>query len=134
MCCWPITKVILEDPPPKKPKEEEKPNYVLVSDQLNLQPVVSQHLFLPSSNPSTPPYILDPSRHLLCAISKQIVTIYLSKNQTQDGLQHEFQFEPPMALSLWWGETTTTSSCTSTSSRSSAAYTNHTFRHDPRGL
>lgn len=40
MCFWPIVEVELEDPPKKK-KKEEKSDYVLVSDQLNLQPIVS---------------------------------------------------------------------------------------------
>lgn len=44
MCCWPFAQVELEDPPPPKPKEEEveKREYVLVSDQLSLHPMVSQ--------------------------------------------------------------------------------------------
>ena len=44
MCFWPIAEVELEEAPPKKEEkkeEEEKPNYILVSDQLNLQPIVS---------------------------------------------------------------------------------------------
>ena len=47
MCCFPIADVFLEDPPPEKKKEEEKKeeevkkNYVMVSDQLHLQPIVS---------------------------------------------------------------------------------------------
>ena len=47
MCLWPVSKVYLEDPPPKKKKkkkkkeEEPKPNYILASDQLHLQPFVS---------------------------------------------------------------------------------------------
>ena len=54
MCCFPIGDVFLEDPPPEKKKEEKKDekkdekvkkNYVLVSDQLNLQPIVSRHCF-----------------------------------------------------------------------------------------
>ena len=52
MCLWPVSKVYLEDPPPKKKKkkkkkkeeeEEPKPNYILASDQLHLQPFVSLH-------------------------------------------------------------------------------------------
>ncbi len=43
MCCWPFINIDLEDPPPAKPKpEEEKAEYVLVSDQLTLHPGVSQ--------------------------------------------------------------------------------------------
>ena len=45
MCCFPISDVFLEDPPPEKKKEEKKEevkkNYVMVSDQLHLQPIVS---------------------------------------------------------------------------------------------
>ena len=46
MCCFPIADVFLEDPPPEKKKEEKKEeevkiNYVMVSDQLHLQPIVS---------------------------------------------------------------------------------------------
>ena len=47
MCFWPVAEVELEDAPPKKKttkKEEAKPDYVLVSDQLNLQPTVSASL------------------------------------------------------------------------------------------
>ena len=53
MCCFSVSDVFLEDPPPAKKKEEKdkeekkeekvKKNYVLVSDQLNLQPIVSRH-------------------------------------------------------------------------------------------
>ena len=52
MCLWPVSKVYLEDPPPKKKKkkkkkkekeEEPKPNYILVDEHLNLQPIVSWH-------------------------------------------------------------------------------------------
>ena len=55
MCCFGVADVFLEDPPPEKKKEEKKEvkkeesvkkNYVLVSDELNLQPIVSQHRFL----------------------------------------------------------------------------------------
>ena len=52
MCCFRVADVFLEDPPPEKKKEEEKEkekvkkNFVLVSDQLNLQPIVSSHPFL----------------------------------------------------------------------------------------
>lgn len=48
MCCFPVSDVFLEDPPPEKEEKVEKKeekvkkNYVLVSDQLNLQPIVSQ--------------------------------------------------------------------------------------------
>jgi hypothetical protein len=43
MCCWPFIDITLEDAPPPKPKpEEEKAEYVLVSDQLTLRPGVSQ--------------------------------------------------------------------------------------------
>ena len=47
MCCFSVADVFLEDPPPEKKKEEKKEeekvkkNYILVSDQLNLQPIVS---------------------------------------------------------------------------------------------
>ena len=45
MCCFSVADVFLEDPPPEKKedKKEEKvnKNYVLVSDQLNMQPIVS---------------------------------------------------------------------------------------------
>ena len=50
MCCFPIADVFLEDPPPEKKKEEKKEenkeeevkiNYVMVSDQLHVQPIVS---------------------------------------------------------------------------------------------
>ena len=52
MCCFSVADVFLEDPPPEKKKEEKKEeekkeeeevkiNYVMVSDQLNLQPIVS---------------------------------------------------------------------------------------------
>ena len=45
MCCFSVADVFLEDPPPEKKKKEEeekvKKNYILVSDQLNLQPIVS---------------------------------------------------------------------------------------------
>lgn len=46
MCCFPVADVFLEDPPPEKKKEEKKEEelkikYVMVSDQLNLQPIVS---------------------------------------------------------------------------------------------
>lgn len=37
MCCWPVATVELEDAPPKP-----KHTYVLVSDKLNLQPMVSE--------------------------------------------------------------------------------------------
>lgn len=56
MCCFRVAEVFLEDPPPEKKKEEKekeekvKKNYVLVSDQLNLQPIVSQYRF------SAPPF------------------------------------------------------------------------------
>lgn len=48
MCCFSVADVFLEDPPPEKKKEEKKEEkvkkkYVLVSDQLNLQPIVSRH-------------------------------------------------------------------------------------------
>ena len=44
MCCFSVADVFLEDPPPEKKKEEDKvkKNCVLVSDQLNLQPIVSR--------------------------------------------------------------------------------------------
>ena len=51
MCCFRTADIFLEDPPPQKKKKEEKKeeevkkNYVLVSDQLNLQPIVSRHRF-----------------------------------------------------------------------------------------
>ena len=49
MCCFSVADVFLEDPPPEKKedKKEEKvkKNFVLVSDQLNLQPIVSEHRF-----------------------------------------------------------------------------------------
>lgn len=46
MCCFPVADVFLEDSPPEKKKEEKKEEelkikYVMVSDQLNLQPIVS---------------------------------------------------------------------------------------------
>ena len=45
MCCFSVADVFLEDPPPEKKEEKKekdvKKNYVLVSDQLNLQPIVS---------------------------------------------------------------------------------------------
>lgn len=40
MCCWPYADVELEDAPPPKKKEEKK-EYQLVSDQLQLHPLVS---------------------------------------------------------------------------------------------
>ena len=40
MCCWPYAQVELEDAPPKN--REEKKEYRLVSDQLQLHPVVSR--------------------------------------------------------------------------------------------
>lgn len=49
MCCFSVSDVFLEDPPPEKKKKEEKKEeqvkkkYLLVSDQLNLQPIVSRH-------------------------------------------------------------------------------------------
>lgn len=51
MCCFSVADVFLEDPPPEKKKEEKKEEkvkkkYVLVSDQLNLQPIVSRLPFL----------------------------------------------------------------------------------------
>ena len=43
MCCWPYADVELEDaPPPKKKEEKEQKEYRLVSDQLQLHPVVGQ--------------------------------------------------------------------------------------------
>ena len=50
MCCFSVADVFLEDPPPEKKKEEKKEekvnkNYLLVSDQLNLQPIVSYSHF-----------------------------------------------------------------------------------------
>lgn len=53
MCCFSVSDVFLDDPPPEKEKEKKeekkeekvKKNYVLVSDQLNLQPIVSEHHF-----------------------------------------------------------------------------------------
>lgn len=48
MCCFRVADVFLEDPPPeKKKKEEEKvtKNYVLASDQLDLQPIVGENFF-----------------------------------------------------------------------------------------
>lgn len=45
MCFWPVAQVELEDPPKKK-KKEEKPEYIVVSDQLNMQPIVSGFLYL----------------------------------------------------------------------------------------
>ena len=49
MCCFSTSDVFLEDPPPPKKEEKKedkvKKNYVLVSDQLNLQPIVSEHHF-----------------------------------------------------------------------------------------
>lgn len=41
MCCWRYMDVELEDAPKPK-KVEEKKEYVLVSDKLNLHPGVSQ--------------------------------------------------------------------------------------------
>ena len=49
MCCFSVADVFLEDPPPEKKEEKKeekvKKNYVLVSDQLNLQPIVSYSHF-----------------------------------------------------------------------------------------
>lgn len=50
MCCFSVADVFLEDPPPekkeeKKEKEKVKKNYLLVSDQLTLEPIVSRHHF-----------------------------------------------------------------------------------------
>jgi len=50
MCYWPVSRVVLEDPPKKKKEEnKKKPNYIMVSDQFNLQPIVSpkQHSHFP---------------------------------------------------------------------------------------
>lgn len=46
MCCWPYADVELEDaPPPKKKGEKEEPKeYRLVSDQLQLHPMVGQNI------------------------------------------------------------------------------------------
>jgi len=41
MCCWPVATLEFEEAPKKK-KKEEKPEYILVSDKLNLQPMVSE--------------------------------------------------------------------------------------------
>lgn len=48
MCCWPFLDVTLEDGPKSK-KEEEKAEYVLVSDQLTLHPGVSEIQLFPHS-------------------------------------------------------------------------------------
>lgn len=48
MCCWPFVQVELEEAP--KP-EEEKKEYVLVSDQLRLHPGVSRLFSFTSSFP-----------------------------------------------------------------------------------
>lgn len=50
MCCFSVADVFLEDPPPEKKeetkeKEKVKKNYLLVSDQPNLEPIVSRHHF-----------------------------------------------------------------------------------------
>ena len=46
MCCFSVADVFLEEPPPEKKKEEKvNKNFVLVSDQLNLQPIVSYSHF-----------------------------------------------------------------------------------------
>ena len=74
MCCFSVADVFLEDPPPEKKKEEKvKKDYVLVSDQLNLQPIVSRHRFsaipFPTTFTSLPlpflPFLLFPSHHLI---------------------------------------------------------------------
>ena len=65
MCLWSVADVFLEDPPKqkeeKKEEKKEKKDAVLVSDQLSLQPIVSeQHLpvFSPSAHklPHTTPH------------------------------------------------------------------------------
>ncbi len=47
MCYWPVSRVVLEDPPKNKKEEKKKPDYIMVSDQFKLQPIVSpqQHFF-----------------------------------------------------------------------------------------
>ena len=80
MCCFSVADVFLEDPPPEKKKveveEKVKKNYILASDQLNLQPIVSVNaafpfslfishfsfLFPPLNFPSTP--LRTPSKYL----------------------------------------------------------------------
>lgn len=56
MCCFSVADVFLEDPPPEKKEEEKKEDkvnkkYVLMSDQLHYQPIVSEHPF------STPQFL-----------------------------------------------------------------------------
>ena len=72
MCCFSVADVFLDDPPPEKKEEKKeekqeekvKKNHVLVSDQLNLQPIVSETRFsvFRSSHPFTPLHF--PTQHL----------------------------------------------------------------------
>ena len=60
MCCWPFAQIELEEPPSPPKPEEEKREYVLVSDELRLHPGVSRLFFSRVPLPFTllcPPYI-----------------------------------------------------------------------------
>ena len=58
MCFWPIAHVELEHPPPPPKKEEKKdkpkPSYIMVSDQINLQPIVGVESLLNLFSPFLP--------------------------------------------------------------------------------
>ena len=47
MCCWPYAQVELEEAPKKKKEEKKAKEYVLVSSDFNVQPIVSDTFYLP---------------------------------------------------------------------------------------
>lgn len=113
MCCFPVSDVFLEDPPPEKEEKEEKKekkeekvkkNYVLVSDQLNLQPIVSQQPvsaphFLPLSLPFTKSHII--THHILSPPTTSINRVSLSSYHFRRPFRNGFQHEPAIYLPSW---------------------------------
>lgn len=107
MCCFSVADVFLEDPPPEKKKGEKKEekvkkNYVLVSDQLNLQPIVSQNRYFATRYPCTSTPLRgiphhQPSRLVFIhKIRKSIVAIVTSP-PFRNGVRHE----PAIHLPSW---------------------------------
>ena len=99
MCCFPVADVFLEDPPPEKKEEKKdekvKKNYVLVSDKLNIQPIVSQHYLFAPAFPSTLASPHNLSHHqsrllvFLFEIGESIVLVSTSPGEAiRNGIPH----------------------------------------------
>ena len=100
MCCFSVADMFLEDPPPEKKEEEKKEekvkkNYVLVSDQLNLQPIVSStppysctFTSFPSTPLRQPPFLI-----FLYNIRESIVAIFTS-DPFRIGIRHDYAIHP----------------------------------------